>query len=195
MRKLSILLASLTAALSFGPAALANGNAASPVQLVLEDVNGTAALAQSSNSAASQNRLVNQNRLGVASFNKNLKLQGKNTKTPAGIDLLNLNIGTDTARYNAMQQKLTAAYGAPKSQRGGIQLWEIQNDVQGNDQSKMTTIMTGQEDGKFFVTIDRRGNTGRTLPPPKAAISAPRVTTPPQITAPKRPKIDYSIRD
>lgn len=195
MRKLSILLASLTAVLSFGSAALANGNAASPVQLVLEDVNGAAALAQSSNSAASQNRLVNQNGLGVASFNKNLKLQGKNTTTPTGIDLLNLNIGTDTARYNAMQKKLTAAYGAPKSQRGGIQLWEIQNDDQGNDQSKMTTIMTGQEDGKFFVTIDRRGNTGRTLPPPKAAISAPRTAVAPRNTAPKRPRIDYSIRD
>lgn len=195
MRKLSILLASLTAALSFGSAALANGNAASPVQLVLEDVNGAAALAQSSNSAVSQNRLVNQNRLGVASFNKNLKLQGKNTKTPTGIDLLNLNIGTDTARYNAMQQKLTAAYGAPKSQRGGIQLWEIQNDDKGNDQSRMTTIMTGKENGKFFVTIDRRGNTGRTLPPPKAVISAPRTAVAPRNTAPKRPRIDYSIRD
>lgn len=199
MRILFALTASFAATLFVNAPVLAKNTPPSPVQLILEEAKNTASPAIASatkpNQATQQTLLRSQNSSIGASLNQDLKIEGKNTQTHEGIDLVRLSIGNDATRHKAMQDKLTAAYGTPKSQRGGIQIWEIQNNDQGYDQSKMTTIMTGQEDGNFFVTIDRRGNSGRTLPPPKAVISAPRAATPPRNIAPKRPKIDYSIRD
>lgn len=202
MRNFKAIAVSLTAALCISGPALANGNGPSPVQLVLEEVDAaasnTAAPKTSLNSAPQMNRasqMGRSNRSAVAGFGETLQVEGKNTQTHEGIDLVRLDIGTNAARYKALENKFTAAYGAPKSSRGNTQLWEIPTADTGNRQSEMTTIMAGQEAGRYFITVDRRGNDGQTRGAPKAVLTAPRATLTPQRSAPSRPKIDYSIRD
>ncbi|WP_026940939.1 hypothetical protein [Hellea balneolensis] len=199
MRHLKIISVSFAALMCVSAPLAAQNKAPSPVQLVLEELNKTSATSAPANKGLNTpSQLKSSNASNIAAkalLKRDLKLEGQNTSTPEGIDLLQLNIGQDSSEYKTMRDKLTDAYGAPKSQRGGIEIWEIETANASFEQSRMTTIMTGQDSGGFFVTVDRRGNSGRTLPPPKPVLAAPRAVTAPQVLTPRRLKIDPSVRD
>lgn len=171
----------------------------SPVQIVLEEMNrsssSTASLKKDVSGTTLRNTRYTADVPANISSHKSLNLEGKNTQTPEGIDLLQLKIEKNVSQYKSVRDKLVAAYGAPKSQRGGVEIWEIETANAGLEQSKMTTIMTGQESGDYFVTIDRRGNSRRTLPPAKAVPTPSASAIRPPVMTLQRPKIDFSVRD
>ena len=95
-----------------------------------------------------------------------MKLHGKNVKKSKSIDDIHLDLGQNKARCEELEKKLTAQYGAPKSSRNNIRVWELNNVEASTGQSRKITIMAGEEKGQYFLTMDRKGprtgNTSRT---------------------------------
>jgi len=103
-----------------------------------------------------------------------------------------LHLKLTKAQCEEIEQSLSEAYGPAISSRGNIRIWEIINQNRSYNQSKMVTIMAGQEQGQYFAKLDRKG----------AAVSNnPRLRKPKKVkaikTLPKQSKgaLRYNERD
>jgi len=95
-----------------------------------------------------------------------IRIHTKNINNFKTIDDVHLDLGQNKTHCEELEKKLTAKYGAPKSQRNNIRIWELNNPDFTVGQSRKITIMAGEENGQYFLTVDRKGprtgNTSRT---------------------------------
>lgn len=92
--------------------------------------------------------------------NKNSSVQQKQSVADErGIDEIDLDLKTDKARCEDIEKVLTKNYGPATSRRRNLRIWEIPNTDKTAKQSKMITIMAGEENGRYFVKLDRKGPT------------------------------------
>jgi len=179
-------------ALSFGANALAQQASVSPMDLILSEKNKKPPPKVSTHTFS---QTAGQNQRAASSFSAGLKTQRDSTENSTDTNHITWDIGIDKSRYEALEKRLTASYGAPKSERGGLQIWEVDNPDAANSQAKKVTIMAGRENGTYFVTADRRDSNRRTLGPKPATVKAPVVAKSRITSRQMRPKIDYSVTD
>lgn len=88
---------------------------------------------------------------------KDSSAQRQLSMTESDIDEISLNLKNDKARYEAIEQILADNYGPATSKRRNLNIWELPNTDKTTGQSKMITIMAGEENGLYFVKLDRKG--------------------------------------
>ncbi|MEP3892306.1 MAG: hypothetical protein ABJN69_17735 [Hellea sp.] len=89
--------------------------------------------------------------------NTSLKSGSLNARNTPNIKEYRLDLKRDKVRLKDIEKSLTEAYGPPKTSRNNTLIWEIKNLTGKSGQSKQVTIMAGEENGAYFVTLDRRG--------------------------------------
>lgn len=91
--------------------------------------------------------------------NKHSQTQKNYVKNERSIDTISIDLKTDKARCEDIEKVLTDTYGPATSNRHNLRIWELPNTDKVTGQSKMITIMAGEENGRYFVKLDRKGPT------------------------------------
>lgn len=89
--------------------------------------------------------------------NKHSQTLKNRVQNERGIDELNIDLKTDKARCEDIEKVLTETYGPATSNRHNLRIWELPNTDKVTGQSKMITIIAGEENGRYFVKLDRKG--------------------------------------
>lgn len=71
--------------------------------------------------------------------------------------LKKLNLSLTKAEYIEIERSLTDAYGPASRTRGNMRIWEVENTNKSSGQSKIVTIIAGEENGRYFAKLDRHG--------------------------------------
>lgn len=71
--------------------------------------------------------------------------------------LKKLNLSLTKTKCEEIERSLFEAYGPATRSRGNLRIWQIPNTENASGQSKMVTIIAGEEDGRYFAKLDRQG--------------------------------------
>lgn len=71
--------------------------------------------------------------------------------------LKKLNLSLTKAECIEIERSLTDAYGPASRTRGNKRIWEVENSNKSSGQSKIITIIAGEENGRYFAKLDRNG--------------------------------------
>lgn len=71
--------------------------------------------------------------------------------------LKKLNLSLTRSECEDIESSLTDAYGPASKTRENMRIWEIPNTNKSSGQSKIVTIIAGEENGRYFAKLDRHG--------------------------------------
>ena len=176
--------------------AMADESKLSPIDFLLSEA-GISEATISKNGKRDHTPHLGYEAVSLTSENRSrIKIHGKNVKKKKDIDNISLDLGQDKARCMELESKLTSQYGPPVSKRNNIRIWEIKNSDMALGQAKKTTIMAGEENGKYFVSIDRKGPKAGNNPRTNRALrQKANKRSRRQVSKKAAPQIDMSIRD
>lgn len=186
----------IAATLSFSLHATANENSLSPVDFLLSEA-GVSETTISKNGQRSYTPHRGYETVSLRTKNMSrVKVHGKNVRKNKDIDDITLDLGQDKARCEDLEKKLTAKYGAPISSRNNIRVWELKNANFTAGQSKKITIMAGEENGRYFVKLDRKGTRAGNNPRTNASLrKTSAIASSPAKSRNIASKINNNVRD